>query len=75
MASVRDIMNHVEIESAERLRICHRHKGKHGIAKGEKCLVVHEESGSKKNYCVHSAMEILAKARDKLAALERDVQS
>jgi hypothetical protein len=72
---VRDIIVHVEVEAAERERICHRHKGKHSIAKGQKCLVIRQHDGGTKNYCLPSALEILAKARDKLEILERNIQS
>ena len=72
MAAVRDIISHIEIETATRKRICHHNRKDHNITAGEKCLVISEQSGSSKNYCYSYGVAILTKARHKLILLETD---
>lgn len=69
MAQVRDVLGHVSVEEAQRRRACHRNRKKHSIEKGESCLVISDENGGAKNYCVVCAADILKKARENLAAL------
>jgi hypothetical protein len=75
MAAIRDIVAHVDIEVAERKRICHRNRRKHSVLSGQKCLAIHEHDGGRKNYCLPCAIEILGKAKAKLFALEQDIQN
>jgi hypothetical protein len=59
MPKVRDILVHVEVETAAAKRKCHRTK-KHSIAKGDVCLVVRAGPfNASKNYCRECASEIL----------------
>jgi hypothetical protein len=74
MATVRDIITHVEIEVAVRTRICHHNRQEHEIMSGQKCLVIREHDGSRKNYCLDCSKAILVKAKNKLSVLERDIQ-
>ena len=66
MAQVRDVLNRVEVEQAERRRICHHKRSHHTIEKGQLCLVISEDNGGSKNYCVQCAPDILKRARAKL---------
>jgi hypothetical protein len=75
MAAVRDIIIHVEVQVAPAKRTCHHNRKEHGIAKGQKCLAIHDGNGARKNYCLLCATAILHKAKTKLLALERDIQS
>jgi len=75
MAAVRDIITHVEIETAAAKRICHHDRRKHSIPPGQKCLAVYEHGGGRKNYCVTCALAILAKATAKMSTLERDIRA
>jgi hypothetical protein len=75
MAVVRDIIIHVEVQVASAKRTCHHNRKEHGIAKGQKCLAIHDGDGARKNYCLLCATAILHKAKTKLLALERDIQS
>jgi len=76
MAIVRDIIAHVEVETASKVRICHHNRKKHKITKGEKCLAIYAPDGGRKNYCLEScAQDILVKAKTKLLAMERQLQS
>jgi hypothetical protein len=75
MAIVRDIIIHVGIEVAVRVRICHHNRRKHNIPSGQSCLVIHEHDGGKKNYCPICAKEILSKAKVKLLRLESEFQN
>jgi hypothetical protein len=43
--------------------------------RGQKCLAIHDGNGARKNYCLLCATAILHKAKTKLLALERDIQS
>lgn len=74
MATVRDIIIHVEVQVASAKRICHHNRKDHGIAKGQKCLAIRDAGGSRKNYCLACATVILQKAKRKLLELERDMQ-
>ena len=75
MAKIRDILTHVGVEVAVRVRICHHNRREHGVPKGEKCLAIYGQDGGRKNYCPPCAMEILMKAKTKLIAMEREIQS
>jgi len=75
MSIVRDIITHVEIEVAARVRICHHNRRKHSISSGQSCLVIHEHGGGHKNYCPVCAKEILSKAKVKLIQLESVFQN
>jgi hypothetical protein len=55
------------VEEAQRRRICHRKRGKHSIEKGAVCLVISDENGRPKNYCIACAPEILKKAQQRIA--------
>ena len=74
MPAVRDILVHVEIEVAQRVRICHRKRKGCGVAQHQQCLVIYEASGGRKNYCPTHALEILTAASTKLAGLQRMLQ-
>jgi hypothetical protein len=75
MPAVRDILVHVKIEVAQRVRICHRKRRGCGVAKNQQCLAIYKADGGRKNYCPPHALEILAAARAKLAAMEKALQS
>jgi hypothetical protein len=75
MATIRDIITHVEVETALHRRICHRNRKQHSVQMGQKCLAVHDHDGGRKNYCLPCALEILAKAKTKLLTLEQEIQN
>lgn len=75
MPAVRDILVHVEIEVAQRVRICHRKRQGCGVAQNQQCLVIYEASGGRKNYCPPHALEILTAAKAKLVAMEKALHS
>lgn len=75
MAMVRDIITHVEVEVAARVRICHHNRKKHSISSGQACLVIRAHDGGKKNYCPICAQEILGKAKVKLLILENSFRN
>lgn len=75
MGTARDIIIHVDVEIAERRRVCHHNRDKDSISMGRKCLVIREVSGGRKNYCPQCALEILLKAGKKLALLQQEMQS
>lgn len=75
MPAIRDIMTHVEVQTASAARICHHNRREHKIAKGQKCLAVHASDGGRKNYCFVCATEIIGKAKVKLLALEREISN
>jgi len=75
MPAVRDILVHVEIQVAQRVRICHRQRKGCGVAKSQQCLVIYDASGGGKNYCPTHALEILTAATTKLAYLKETLQS
>jgi uncharacterized phage-like protein YoqJ len=74
MPKVRDVLTHVSVECAARVRICHRNRAEHSITKGDKCLVVRDPStqGSK-NYCGECSKEIIQAARMRLAEIEQQL--
>jgi len=72
MPQIKSVLGHVSVETAQRMRICYRHragKSAHNVVKGEACLVVHGADGSDRNYCRDAADEILSKAQSDLNAL------
>lgn len=70
MAKVREILGHVEVQTAERRRICHRNREAHVISKGDACLVIREAgSNGRKNYCRECAEDIIERARRDLGEL------
>lgn len=72
MPQVKAVLGHVSVETAQRKRVCHRHRSgnaAHGIVRGETCLVVHGPDGADRNYCTTAAAEILTRAENDLAAL------
>lgn len=67
MPKIRDMLVHVQVETAERRRKCHRNPKKHSIAKGEDCLVISDGPyNASKNYCKICAAEILSHAEKKI---------
>lgn len=68
MARVKNLLNHIFIETAKARRRCH-HKGTHAIIQGMPCLVVVDSRGSKRNYCTLCAKPMLDEAMQKLAQL------
>ena len=66
MANVRDVLVHVEVEVALKVRICHHNRKEHSITRGNACLAIYEADGGRKNYCGPCAQDILTKARTKL---------
>ena len=73
MSQIKSVLGHVSVETAQRKRICYRHRaGKvaHDIVKGEVCLVVHGVDGGDHNYCRDAADDILSKAHADLDALK-----
>jgi uncharacterized OB-fold protein len=75
MATIRDIIGHVSVETAKAKRICYHNKKNHSILMGQKCLVVGETDQRTKNYCQECGTAILTKAKSKLAELEQTLQS
>jgi hypothetical protein len=75
MGIVRDIIAHVEVEVAQRARLCHHNQKEHKIRKGDKCLAIHDANGGRKNYCGPCAQDILTKAKTKLAGMEQQFQN
>ena len=71
MPAIRDILVHVEIQVAQRARICHRKRNGCGVPKDQTCMVIYEDTGGHKNYCPPHALEIVAAAKAKLADIER----
>lgn len=72
MPKVKSVLGHVVVETAKRRRTCSRHrsgKAAHPIMKDEVCLVVRDADGSKHNYCLESADEILEAAAADLGLL------
>ena len=70
MAKVRQLVNHLEIETAQRRRICHHSRSKHSIEQGDRCLVIRNPDGAgSKNYCIDCATAILDRAEQDLAEL------
>ena len=69
MPAVRQLLRHVNIETAAGKRKCHRKQNEHKILKGDVCLVIRGADSTAKNYCVECALPILEQARDDLNAL------
>ena len=69
MAKTRQVLKAVSVEQASRKRKCHHSGGKHRIAGGDRCLVVKEPDGGRKNYCVDCGNAILEVAEDDLDTL------
>jgi polyferredoxin len=75
MPKVREVLSHVQVEQAERERMCHRNR-EHSIVKGEVCLAVYEGPRRKrKNYCRACARDILACAEDRLRSVTNQLYS
>lgn len=72
MPTIKNILNHVLVEIAARRRRCHRTSG-HAIVKGQVCLVVVDDRGSKRNYCPDCAKPILVEASRRLAEYSADL--
>lgn len=69
MPQVKSVLGHVSVETAQRKRICYRHrsgKAAHDIVKEDACLVVRGTDGGQRNYCRDAAHDILSKAQVEL---------
>ena len=73
MARARNVLKHVIVEVAQKKRRCHRDKS-HAIQKDTLCLVVVEQRGNKRNYCVLCAQPIVDLAAGHLEGLYRDLR-
>ena len=74
MPKVRDVLTHVSVECAARVRICHRKRTEHVIPKGVKCLVIKDPSTqASKNYCGECSKLIIEAAKARLAAIEHEM--
>ena len=72
MSKVRQILNHVDVETAIRRRTCHHNRQKHSVPKDTRCLTIKDQaSGGSKNYCPTCASEILDQAERDLKSLRR----
>jgi hypothetical protein len=70
MPKVRQVLNHLSVELAQRKRKCYRKPTAHEITKGELCLVIKDSaSGGKSNYCPECAEPILEQAQKDLDRL------
>ena len=67
MAKIKDILIHVQVETAVRVRKCHRSK-KHAVPAGATCLVVTGGMYSR-NYCGECAQHILNLASSRLSTI------
>lgn len=68
------ILGHVAVETAKRKRNCSRHRrgaAAHDIVTSDVCLVIKDDDGVKRNYCIESAKDILDRAESDLASLRR----
>lgn len=75
MPKVRQVLNGVAVEAAQRSRICYHNRKKHSIERGDLCLVMKDPAGNgKKNYCVMCGLEILDRAVDDIASLRRQLE-
>ncbi len=70
MSAIRDILGHIEIQTALAARKCSHRPKKHVIMKGQVHLAVIENQ-SRKNYCVLCAADILARAENKLLSIKQ----
>jgi hypothetical protein len=75
VAKIRQLFNHVDVETAKRQRLCHHNRSKHSIAQDERCLVIKQSDGARKNYCVGCATDILDRAENDLAELRAKIGS
>lgn len=76
MAKVRQLFNGIEIEVAQRKRICHHNRAKHSIARGERCVVIKNDGGvGAKNYCLKCGAEIFDRADKDLAGLRKELSA
>jgi hypothetical protein len=73
MPKVRQLFNAVTVQEAKAKRICHHNRKKHGIQKGDLCLVIKGADGGSKNYCLGCATEILDQAELDLQQLRDDL--
>lgn len=73
MSVIRDILGHVEIQTAAAKRTCHHNRKKHGITKGQRHLAIFNGDGERKNYCLLCAMEILNLAETKLLGMKQEI--
>jgi hypothetical protein len=74
MPQIKSVLGHVSVETAQRKRICYRHragKAAHDIVKGEDCLVVRGADGGDRNYCRGAAEDILGKAQDDIDGFKK----
>jgi hypothetical protein len=73
MPKIRDILNQIIVEEAQRERICRRHtsgKSAHKIVKGHVCLVIPTNpTDDPYSYCTEAAKPILDAAWIKLHSL------
>jgi len=73
MPKLRDVLTHVEVETASRKRKCH-HSNKHSIPQGDECLVVHGGAyNSGKNYCIECAEKMLDLADKRFAEIRNQL--
>lgn len=73
--NVRHVLKAVSVEEAKAQRKCHHSRGKHAIAKGERCLAVMEPAGNRKNYCVSCGNEILDVVAEDLESMRGSLNS
>jgi hypothetical protein len=74
MPKVKDVLTHLKVEQALRIRQCGRNKNEHKIAKGETCLAIRDNTyGAWHSYCQECATEILGAAEAKLANLKSEI--
>jgi hypothetical protein len=75
MPKVRQVLNHLSAEPAQRKRKCYRKPAAHEITKGEVCLVITDSaSGGKSNYCPGCAEPILEKVQKDLDRLRIELE-
>ncbi|WP_139184116.1 hypothetical protein [Tsukamurella pulmonis] len=73
MASVKNILKHVEVVPAGKLRKCSRNPKLHLISKGEPCLQISDGPQRRSTYCARCAAEILSNADRFLADLHSKI--
>jgi hypothetical protein len=74
MAKTRDVLKHVEVQRAERGRVCHGNRRTHQIQASEHCLAIHDARGGRKNYCRVCAAMILAAATTTLEVFKSELR-
>jgi len=73
MPKIRDILVHVDVEQAQRQRMCRRHKT-HKVSKGQMCLVIAtNDTDDPYSYCLEASKQILDAAWIKLRSLYADL--